>query len=188
MEEGLSETIEQAAAGDVAAFEAIYRNLAGFVYAVALRTTRNEQDAQEVTQDVFMKLHQNLKDFRGESSLRTWVYRITVNEALNACRARNRHFRKRVEMDEQTLEQQVDPHTLEAGPDVEPGVTRQLDKYLAVLNPDQRACLILRKIQGLSYEEIAAALNIPINTVRSRLKRAREALFDANKKEQDDAV
>lgn len=187
MEEGFSETIEQAAAGDVAAFETIYRNLAGFVYAVALRTTRNEQDAQEVTQDVFVKLYRNLKDFRGESSLRTWVYRITVNTALNACRVRNRHFRRRVEMDEQALEQQVDPHTPEVGP-AEPGVIRQIDKYLAVLNPDQRACLVLRKIQGLSYEEIAATLNIPINTVRSRLKRAREALFEASKKEQDDAV
>ena len=178
--------IALAISGDRAAFEAIYRNLVGFVYTVAFRVVRNEQDAQEVTQDVFIKLHKNLKDFRGESSLRTWVYRITVNAALSTYRARNRHMRGRVEIEEDSP-LFVDTHaTEEIHAAAEP--LAQIDKYMECLTSEQRASLILREVQGLSYEEIAAATQVPVNTVRSRLSRARETLIAFRKKEQADEL
>jgi RNA polymerase sigma-70 factor (ECF subfamily) len=80
------EILIKAAQGGISEFEALYKAAAGFVYTVALRVTANEQDAQEVTQDVFLKIHKKLKDFRFRSSFKTWVYRITVNTALNTLR------------------------------------------------------------------------------------------------------
>ncbi len=180
MAEVFAELIAKAIAGDIGAFEEIYRALSGFVYSVAVRITRNEHDAQEVTQDVFMNVYHNLKNFRGESTLRTWIYRITTNAALNACRSRNRRTRGQVQLEEDspvfadTLTQEEQRRHAEAA--------GQIEKRLACLNPQQRACLILRTVHGLSYEEIAGQLGIPLNTVRSRLLRAREALINFEKR------
>jgi len=170
-----SDLITKAAQGDMKAFEEIYKATSGFVYNVALRITNNRDDADEVTQDVFMKVHRNLKNFGFRSSFRTWVYRIAANTAIN-------HSKKAARHDDHLVEYDPAIHDAPTAGTADRVVERQdaehlLAALLAVLDPDQRACIVLREIQGLDYRAIAETLNININTVRSRLKRAREKLM-----------
>jgi RNA polymerase sigma-70 factor (ECF subfamily) len=172
-----NEMIRKASCGDRASRETIYLAAAGFVYNVALRIVGNPDDAQEVAQDTFIKLFEGLKDFKQESSLKTWAYRITVNTALNyRSKAANR-FQCRMEQLED-IEAEILPkeNPIEAAIDQQ-GKEKVVRELLNALTPDQRACIVLREMQGLSYEEIAQVLGININTVRSRLKRAREILL-----------
>ena len=179
MEEVTESVIRRAAAGDVDAFEIIYRRYSRFVYNVAFRVVRTREAAEEVVQEVFMAVYRKLKDFRFRASLKTWLYRITVNTAVNTARKQSREQdRMRMYKDQMT-----------AG-EIFPGMEAAADKeyaektvrvLLGHLNPDQRACLVLRSIEGLSYQEIAETLKININTVRSRLKRARETLLALRK-------
>ena len=168
-------TILQAAEGDMKAFERVYRLSAGYIYTLAFRVTCNIEDAQEVTQDVFLKIHKNLKRFNFRSSFKTWAYRIAVNTALNLVRKRKKEREKIVVFEnpadlENIAEDRMTPIGRE---DTEEEVRGMLD----ALPPEQRACVVLRSIEGLEYKEIARVLDININTVRSRLKRAREKLL-----------
>jgi len=172
----------RASLGDAEAFETIYQLASGFVYSIALRITNNPEDAQDVTQDVFIKIYKNLKNFKFFSSFKTWVYRITVNTALNTCREISRQISQRADHDSLASHQgEGDPMTEIAAERADH--ERLIMDLLAVLNPDQRACIVLREIEGLNYREISEVLNININTVRSRLKRAREALLAYRKSE-----
>ena len=167
--------ITRACANDMNAFEAIYRRHSGMVYSVALRITGNASDAEEATQDVFCSAHQSLKRFRGDSSLKTWLYRITVNRALNTAKRY-----KKIRTNEMFFEGDMSPDDLPNNIDQQLETTAVQEKaaeLLAALDPDKRACLTLRAVEGLSYQEISAALGININTVRTRLKRAREFLL-----------
>ncbi len=179
MEDIPRETIEQAQTGDRQAFERIYRAASGFVYNVALRILNDRDEAQEVAQEVFIKMYHHLKEFGFRSSFKTWAYRITVNTALNAAKRITRDTSRRLDFDT-VMETQAAPQ------DTQKEIVRQEERQLSrerlrallsKLNPEQRACIVLREIEGLSYEEISRALAININTVRSRLKRAREALL-----------
>jgi len=165
------------------AFEDVYKASSSFVYNVALRVVNNREDALEVAQEVFMTIYHKLKDFRFESSFKTWVYRITVNNAINLAKKNSR-------VKTVPYEDSFGPHAGHSqlfgeGAVLNEAQTRMdqehqsqlVENLLAELNPDQRACVVLRNIQGLSYEEIAQTLNININTVRSRLKRSREKLL-----------
>ncbi len=178
--------IMAAAQGDVAAFETIYRGCAGMVYTTALRITNNRECAAEVTQEVFIAVYRKLPSFAFRSSFTTWLYRISVNAAINQVRKRAMEKGHTVAYDEQTMAE----HTATPATDaLEREPTRQLiARMLAALNPDQRACIVLRNIDGLSYEEIAITLKINVNTVRSRLKRAREKLIAMRAREVRHAV
>ncbi|MFH1655668.1 MAG: RNA polymerase sigma factor [Candidatus Omnitrophota bacterium] len=169
----------QAATGNINSFEQVYKATADFVYSVALRVTNNAQDAEDVTQDVFLKIHKNLKSFQFRSSFKTWVYRITVNTAINVSKKTSKELNRRADFDKLIQSQGDEPQ--EAAFDKEDNES-QIKSLLDKLNPDQRVCIVLREIQGLSYEEIAKALKININTVRSRLKRARETLLTMSEK------
>ena len=175
MQEIERELITRAGGGDRGAFREIYQRASGYVYTLAYRVVNTKHDAEEVTQDVFLRLHHSLGSFKFESSFKTWLYRIAVNTALNHAKKRSRVTTREVE------EVYEDPATVtqpEAGKRLEAEETeRQLKSLLDQLNPDQRACIVLREIEGLDYQEIAGSLGININTVRSRLKRAREALM-----------
>lgn len=151
-------------------FEHVYRETADFVYNVALRVVNNKQDAEEITQEVFVSVYKNLKYFRQESSIKTWIYRITVNRAINFVKKKSREKAKTTEYEKEFKS---------GGPGRAEETSRPgmiIKELLNALDPDQRACLILRNMEGLSYREIADTLKININTVRSRLKRAREKL------------
>ena len=167
------DVIRRARANDITAFEMIYRHYAGTVYRIAVRVTRSAEDAQEVTQHVFLAAHRHLGNFEGKSSLKTWLYRITMNCSLNLIKGRRQH--------EVAWEEGFDPQ--DPRHDLRENIAKEahldeVSRMLENLNPDQRACLILRAQEGLSYQQIARALNINLNTVRSRLKRARQTLIE----------
>lgn len=176
MQELPEHILAAAGKGDMEAFKQVYDQYAKFVYNVALRMVRHTEDAQEITQDVFLLVHRKLKDFRFESSFKTWIYRITVNTTMNALKRGKKFKQNEVSFDED----------LERPSTMSDHVQDLMDKeyygsvtnvLLDQLNPDQRICVVLRNMQGLSYEQIAETLDININTVRSRLKRAREKLL-----------
>jgi RNA polymerase sigma-70 factor (ECF subfamily) len=176
-----SELLDQAASGDMAASETVYRQAAGFVYNVALRVMGSPDAAADVTQDVFITLFAELKNFRRESSFKTWVYRVTVNHALNARRNQARHTSRSV-----PLEPLADllPDTVSVEADAEKASAHAAAlQLLATLPDDQRVCMVLRNCDGLSYQEIAAVMKTNINTVRTWLHRARTALLQKCGKE-----
>ncbi|MHB9154956.1 MAG: RNA polymerase sigma factor [Endomicrobiales bacterium] len=174
-----NELLIQASRGDMTACEEIYRAASGFVYNVALRVAGSREDAEEITQDVFLKIFKSLDDFRFQSSFKTWAYRITANTALSARKKAAPDAGRRAEYDEY----RDSGDALHEDPVGRHGARKadeeQVNALLEALNPDQRMCVILREMQGLSYEEIARALDVNINTVRTRLKRARETLIRA---------
>ena len=179
MQEITDEVLRKASQGDLACFRTIYNAAGGFVYNVALRVTSNKEDAEEVLQEVFLTVYHKLKEFRFQSSFKTWVYRIAVNQAINYSRKAAKQRNRTVEYTEEFNAVSVNP---EAGLNMEREAREKLvHKLLSDLNPEQRACIVLRNLEGLSYQEIAESLGININTVRSRLKRAREALISFGK-------
>lgn len=170
-----AELISRAAQGDINAFEDLYHRYKSMVYSVAYRITGSASDAEEATQDVFVAIHKNLKDFRAASSLKTWIYRIAVTRALNILKKA-----KRVRTQEVLFDHDINPD--DTPNEVElaaenADVKNKADELLSALDADKRACLTLRAVEGLSYEEISQALGININTVRTRIKRAREYLL-----------
>jgi len=185
--ENISENIiEKAAVGDQEAFESIYRAFSKFVYNVAWRIVSKHEDAEEVTQEVFLIVYRKLNTFRFQSTLKTWIYRVTINTAVNYAKKSSRIKSKTTEYDEQI-------HCAGVLGETEVNVDKEHNEKLIVvllntLTLDQRTCMVLRNIEGLSYQEIADALNININTVRSRLSRGREALLQLRKEVIKDEV
>ncbi|MGA1823788.1 MAG: RNA polymerase sigma factor [bacterium] len=173
--------IERAARGDAQAFDILYRATADFIYTIVFRITNNHDNAEDITQDVFIKIYKNLKSFHFYSSFKTWAYRIAVNTAINACRKEAKNMEGR---DEYIFDMTRYPSQGGALDDNKNVDEQRIASLLALLNPDQRACIVLREIEGLNYKEIAEVLNVNINTVRSRLKRAREALLGYKKREE----
>ncbi len=180
------EIIRKASDGDLRSFEAIYKATSGFVYNVALRVVNNPEDAKEVAQEVFLNMYHKLKGFRFESSLKTWVYRITVNSALNSAQKTARTRGRETEYQDVVMAGEVTADARTKMDEAHCGEV--IEKLLETIDPEQRACVVLRGIEGLSYQEIAETLKININTVRSRLKRAREKLLVSRKKVADEYV
>jgi len=175
MQEIERELILGAGQGDMRAFREIYQRASGYVYTLAYRVVGTKHDAEEVTQDVFLKIHRSLGSFKFESSFKTWLYRVAVNTALNHAKKRSRVTTREVEElyeNPATVTQPEAEKRLEAE-----DAGKRLKVLLDQLNPDQRACILSREVEGMDYQEIATSLGININTVRSRLKRARETLM-----------
>jgi RNA polymerase sigma-70 factor, ECF subfamily len=169
--------IKSASQGDIDAFEKIYRSSSGYVFAIAYRVTGRMEDAEEVTQDVFVKVYRKLGSFQFRSAFSTWIYRIAMNTAINLYRKRSKERGKNVPFDDAI---KVDDHAAKtAGPAVEiekKDNERLVKSMLESLPPEQRSCVIMKDLEGLKYEEIAKILDINLNTVKSRLSRAREKL------------
>jgi len=175
MQEIAGDIIIRASEGDIDAFEVIYREYIDFVSNVAFRVVNSREDAEEVTQEVFLNIYRQLKYFRFESSLKTWIYRITANTAINYSKKASKHHSEMAGyMD---VSERVNSN--ERAPDKISGEFNEeiITTLLNAITPDQRACIVLRSIEGLSYQEIAGTLKIPVNTVRSRIKRARETML-----------
>ncbi len=180
MEDIKETTVRDAANGDERAFQEIYLHFSTFVFSISVRMMRNHTDAEEVTQEVFVQVYKSLKKFRFQSSLKTWVYRITVNTVINYCKKYNKE-RSRTEGYDETMNVQG------VAPEMEQKSYKEeqefkVKKILELLSSDQRAIVILREIEGMDYREIAETLDINLNTVRSRLKRAREKMMQYVKK------
>lgn len=152
-------------------FEEIYQEQAGYVYNLALRMTGNPSDADDVYQEVFLRVHRYLPTYRGDG-LKTWLRRITANVFCTQLKKRQRES-----PDE---EAGIDAVSLDSEPGTlidERELGELLSQALDCLGPVMRAAMILRGVEGLSYQEIADTLEIPVGTVRSRLSRARLQLL-----------
>jgi RNA polymerase sigma-70 factor (ECF subfamily) len=172
-------------AGDEAAYEQLIERFQTPVYNLAWRLLNDPSDASDVVQEVFLKIFRNVNHFRGDSSLRTWVYRIAVNESHNRRRWLFRHRRG-----ETGIEDTFDDCEPREKPLMDSGETpfdftmnREaqilLEEALAAINPVFRAALVLREMEDMSYEEISEILEVSIGTVKSRITRGREALRKA---------
>ena len=180
MREISEELLKRAGKGDMEAFHMIYKETSSYVYTIALRVANNTEDAQEITQDVFMSAYRNLRNFRFRASFRTWLYRVTVNTAINLVNKRKRRSGRTVSRDQHTHLDSA-AHTMPDAADKSDN-DELLKGMLEALPPEQRACIVLKEIEGLKYREIAETLRININTVRSRLLRARQRLVSQCKK------
>jgi len=169
-------------AGDEAAYEQLIERFQSPVYNLAYRLLNDQADASDVVQEVFLKIFRNVGQFRGDSSLRTWVYRIAVNESHNRRRWLFRHRRG-----ETGIEETFEDSDGREKPLMDAGETpfdftmnREaqllLEAALAEINPVFRTALVLREVEDMSYEDIAEILEVSIGTVKSRIVRGREAL------------
>ena len=166
--------------GDVNAFEKLVTEYEKAVYAIAQRMTGNAEDAADMTQETFIKAYNSLSSFRGDSKFSVWLYRIANNVCLDFLRSRSRKPTVSLSTeDDDGEETQLDIADESQSPELllESALTRDaVRRGLDSLPPDYRQILLLREIQGLSYEEIAAALGIESGTVKSRIFRARKRL------------
>jgi len=166
--------------GDVNAFEKLVTEYEKAVYAIAQRMTGNPEDAADMTQETFIKAYNSLQSFRGDSKFSVWLYRIASNVCLDFLRSRSRKQTVSLSVeDDEGEEAQLDIADESQSPEVllERGLTRNaVRRGLDTLPPDYRQILLLREIQGLSYDEISTALGIDIGTVKSRIFRARKRL------------
>lgn len=176
--------LERARAGDQAAFGQLMRAHYEPVFRTVYGILRNEHDARDVSQEVWVKVWSELSNFRGDAKFTTWVHPIAVRKSLDHLRKRRRWFDRFLPFasaDEDTPPEAVvvaEPSTdATARDEAEGGEQREeLRRALDSLPPKQRAVLILREVQGLSYEAIARATDLPIGTVMSRLYHARRLL------------
>jgi RNA polymerase sigma-70 factor (ECF subfamily) len=174
--------LERLRAGDVTAFERLVDEHTGEVYALLYRLTSDPEEAHDLTQETFLRAFQSISRFRGDANLKTWIYRIAVNQARNRWRWWRRRKRDvTVSLDatderhEQPLtatlrnEDAVDPEQETLAKERE----GQLRRALLGLRQSYREAVILRDVQGFSYEEVADTLQISLGTVKSRISRGR---------------
>ena len=177
--------IEKLKRGDAAAFETLVNERSGEIYGLLYRLTENVEEARDLTQETFLRVFQSMIHFRGESDLRTWIYRIAINQARNRWRWWRRRRRDvTVSIDapatngrlglvatlRSTTTKDPEQHTLANERE------RALQKALSSLRRVYREAVVLRDIEGFAYEEIAATLDISVGTVKSRLARGRQEL------------
>jgi RNA polymerase sigma-70 factor (ECF subfamily) len=171
--------VQECAAGDETACTRLVTDHQRVVYQLGLNLLGEPQEALDLCQEVFLRVFRTLPQFRGQASLRTWIYRIALNQASN----RQRWWRRRRRAQQVSLDDAPATELSESRSSALPDrVLQQHEasgrvwKALNALPFEQRAVLILREIDGLSYDEIGASLDLAIGTVKSRLARAREQL------------
>jgi RNA polymerase sigma-70 factor (ECF subfamily) len=181
VEERETALVERCALGDEQACTELVEEHQRMVYQLALHLLGDSQEALDLSQDVFLRVFRSLAQFRGQSALRTWIYRIVVTQARN----RQRWWRRRRVNEQVSLEDHIRSHgefpttMVAAAPDrvlSQKELAQRLWGAMEGLPFDQRTAIVLREVDGLSYEEIAFSLGVAVGTVRSRLARAREVL------------
>ena len=167
--------------GDKGAFDALVRKYQHKLVKLVMRYVRNPAEAEDVAQEAFIKAYRALPQFRGESAFYTWLYRIAINTAKNAVVARDRS----------PIDYNFDRNSSDEGPDMQgrmkdpdtpeglvltDEIRSTVNEAIEALPEELRTAIVLRELEGLSYEEIATAMDCPVGTVRSRIFRAREAI------------
>ena len=176
-----SALVAQAKAGDQNAFSELVNRYERKIYRLAKNITRNDEDAEDVLQDAFLKAYTHLDNFKGDSKFYTWIVRIAVNEALMRLRKRKTDrsvpLDEPVDLGEETVQREI--AVWEDNPEQQYSQEewrRILDEAIDSLKPDFRTVFVLRDIEELSTEETAETLGISVPAVKSRLLRARLAL------------
>jgi RNA polymerase sigma-70 factor, ECF subfamily len=181
VDSGEAALIERCSAGDEQACAELVAIHQRMVFTLALHLLGDRDEALDLSQEVFLRVFRTLASFRGQSALRTWIYRIVINQARN----RQRWWRRRRRSDQVSLDEHLSQFgdTMESTTDVLPDrllaskeAASKIWEALDRLPFDQRTALILREVDGLRYDEIAFSLGVAVGTVKSRLTRARQAL------------
>ncbi len=167
-----AELISRYRSGDSKAFDEIVNRHERRVFAIALRICRHHEDARDVTQEVFVTALRALVNFRGDAQLSTWFHRVATNASLDQVRRRQR--REGASLDE--VGETTDPAPGPESVAIESVRAREVHLALGRVGVEHRAVLVLHDLQGLDYAEVAAALEVPVGTVKSRLHRARLSL------------
>jgi RNA polymerase sigma-70 factor, ECF subfamily len=193
-----SRLVARLRAGEMEAFDQLVEEYQALVYALAVRILNDAEDARDATQETFLKVYRHFGNFRGEASLKTWICRIAINQARSA----DRWLRRRRRNDMTSLDAPCGPsmsvnggangydqrspidylQSRGATPEDETLLrerARQIERGLRQLKRDFRIAVILRDIEGLSYEEIAWVTEVSVGTVKSRIARGREMLREA---------
>jgi len=177
--------IERLRRGDAAAFEQLVNERSGEIYGLLYRLTENSEEARDLTQETFLRAFQSIGHFRGDADLKTWIYRIAINQARNRWRWwRRRRRDSTVSIDSTDVDGRPTlVTTLRANGSSDPEQAtlahereRALRTALGSVRRIYREAVVLRDIEGFSYEDIAATLEISIGTVKSRLARGRQEL------------
>ena len=179
LSDGDDKLVKRAKKGDSRAFDLLVLKYQGRVAQLVYRYLNNAAEVEDVTQEAFIKAYRALPNFRGDSAFYTWLYRIAANAAKNHLVALGRRPTSDMALDDSEvfdvpgrLKDRESPDEVVMGQQLEAFISRSIEE----LPVDLRAALILRELEGLSYEEIAEVLECPIGTVRSRIFRAREAI------------
>jgi RNA polymerase sigma-70 factor (ECF subfamily) len=175
-----AELVAAARRGDRDAFRTLFERYHRRAYALAFGVLRHQDDALDVVQDAFIKAHKYLDKFEGNSSFYTWLYRIVMNLAIDHLRKHRRV--KPVELDDQHLEEAAGddsllPKILGANPGralMDKEIRARIDRALGELSDNHRAVLVMRELEGMSYEEMAQAMGCSKGTIMSRLFHARK--------------
>ena len=164
------ELTQASSSGDMVAFEEVYNRHHRRVYAICLRMLKNSNEAEDLTQDVFIQLHRKIGSFRGDSAFTTWLHRLTVNQVLM-------HFRKRTVKFEKTTEEGETPVQIVRGsekPGKMPVVDKiALDNAIKELPKGYKNVFVLHDIEGFEHEEVARILGCSVGTSKSQLHKAR---------------
>ena len=172
--------VQLAQRGDPGAFDALVRRYQHKVVKLVLRYVRDPAEAEDIAQEAFIKAYRALPRFRGDSAFYTWLYRIAINTAKNVLAARGRSpvsYDIDKDSDESSvlesyMKDTATPEALAMTDEIRSTVNDAIDQ----LPEDLRTAIVLRELEGLSYDEIAQAMSCPVGTVRSRIFRAREAI------------
>jgi RNA polymerase sigma-70 factor, ECF subfamily len=176
--------VRRASRGDVAAFTKLVRDNSSLVYRVALRML-GEDDAQDASQEVWVRVWRNMRSFRGESAFSTWLYRITMNTCLSArekeMRRTSREYGDEMPYLAESPGGEADPEAAALNAERR----EEIEAALVHVRAEHRAALVLRHMEGLSYAEIAAVLDVPDGTAKGWVSRGRAAMIVALAEEDD---
>ena len=180
--------VDKAKKGDKAAFEELVRNYSKYVYTNAFFMLRDTHDAEDISQEVFVKVYLSIKNFRGISSFKTWLRKLTINTCIDKLRAKSKIKDKKLELE--SFEDSYEVIFTDFNHNIEKNfLTREMLKEVLsmIVQMDQsyRIPLILRDLQDYSYREIAQLINKPIGTVKTNIHRARKIIKDKLKYEKE---
>lgn len=174
--------VDRLQVGSAEAFETLVQLYQASIYNVAYRILGDPSEASDAVQETFMKIFRGIKTFRGESGLKTWIYKIAISESLNRQRFWRRWRRHApFSLDERVNRESSLPEIVDPGPTPESALAQAeiegvVQRALERLAVEHRIVIVLRDIEGLSYDEISEMLNLSLGTVKSRLWRARSEL------------
>lgn len=181
MLENEKDLLKRSKSGDIEAFELLIEAYQKKVFNLAYRMLGNHDDASELAQEVFIKVYRSLKSFKEESQFSTWIYRIATNVCLDELRKRKNkkliYIDESIKGEEEDLNRQVEDNR--PTPDIiaeRNHLKKAVNSAIQTLSEEHKIVIILRDIQGFSYEEIAEIVKCPTGTVKSRINRARQAL------------
>jgi len=183
-EDAASNLVERCKTGDREAFRELVKQYEGKVFSAIATMVDDPYEADDIAQEVFIKVHRSLKNFKGQSRFSVWLYRIAINQCLDHIKHRNRRpegtsLDSLIDRDDESMELLFRDPSPDGAEMFENDRLRNSVRWVvASLSPDHRAVIALKDLEGYSQDEIAEMLDCPVGTVKSRLTRAREALKD----------